>query len=178
MTRVNSISIPTAELRPRLDLPTIKPSPKDVSSATTGQSPAPTQEAGRGFAGGAPASSDTGAAADCPRAGRPYFAPGRSVAARSVILGTIGDILRTPPKFVFAKCCLTPAPPALPAARQSPVRPIRGSDPCGEFAGGAMQGARLRRSAAPPPSRRAAFLQGQRESNSQQAHRLTTLNRR
>jgi len=85
MTRVNSMAIPTADLRHRLDLPTIKPSSRDGfkrGSVAIPQSPRADSETGRGFAGGAPASSDTGAAMDSP-AGLPgqasqatYLAPG------------------------------------------------------------------------------------------------------
>jgi hypothetical protein len=66
MTRVNSMAIPTADLRPRLDLPMIKRSPKMVSSTATWLSARPRadSETGRGVAGGAPPHQTPGAAVD------------------------------------------------------------------------------------------------------------------
>jgi hypothetical protein len=89
MTRLNSMAIPTADLRPRLDLPTIKPSPKDgfkQGSLAIPQSTRAESEMGRRFAGGAPASSDTGAAVDSPaaflRAGEPGDPTSREIGCR------------------------------------------------------------------------------------------------
>jgi len=104
MTRVNSMAIPTADLRHRLDLPTIKPSPKDGFKrggvAYPRKAPAPTQKRATDWPAVFPPSSDTGAAADSPgglpRAREPgdLHAPGDRFPGRSVILGMIGAVIR------------------------------------------------------------------------------------
>jgi hypothetical protein len=92
MTRVNSMAIPTADLRPRLDLPMIKRSPKMVSSTATWLSARPRAD-WPWIRWRRSASSDTGSrgglTSGLPRAGGSgdLLCAGRSVAARSVIPG-------------------------------------------------------------------------------------------